>query len=86
MATDIFDTDTSEFPELQKNRVEKLLTIINDYNDAVNITQLRAFYKRKHGEMLDSGKAGTYINYLFSKGKIQRLERGLYASLEYVKQ
>ena len=74
----LFDTSDVE------TRVERLLYLIHEYDQPFRVRQLRAFYNRQYPKQkIDSNTASTYVNYLMNQKKIQKLDRGLYAPLDY---
>ena len=76
----IFDTSDTE------NRVEKLLFLISEYDQPFKIKQLRKFYNRKFPlKQIDANTASSSVHYLHQTNKIQKIERGLYAPLDYKK-
>jgi hypothetical protein len=76
----IFDTSDTE------NRVEKLLYLISEYDQPFKIKQLRKFYNRKFPDkQIDANTASSSVHYLYQTKKIQKIERGLYAPLDYKK-
>lgn len=74
----LFDTSDVE------TRVERLIFLISEYDQPFRVRQLRAFYNRKYPrQKIDANTTSTYVNYLMKNKKIQKLDRGLYATLEY---
>ena len=78
MAKDIFDIEEKDTP-----RTEKLLSLIDEYGKPFTIKQLRTFYFRKHREEIDSNSASSYVYHLLALDKIQKIDRGIYAPLDY---
>jgi len=82
--TNIYDKDTSDSPFGDtETALEKLMVIIDEYQEPFNIKQLRLYYYRKHGVQMPANHAGANLASLLKSKKIKKISRGKYASLNY---